>query len=72
MKKLIVMAVTMIMAVAANAQNPEKGLSFGVETAIGSEWELGVRGQYNFNKYIAWDVLNVKYAYDWIINYISH
>jgi len=65
MKKILMMAVALVMAVSANAQNPEKGLSWGVETAIGTEWELGARAQYNFNKYVAWDVLNVKYAYDW-------
>ncbi|MBQ7570803.1 MAG: hypothetical protein IJT19_01010 [Bacteroidaceae bacterium] len=65
MKKILMMAVALVMAVSANAQNPEKGLSWGVETAIGTEWELGVRAQYNFNQYFAWDVLNVKYAYDW-------
>ena len=65
MKKILMMAVALVMAVSANAQNPDKGLSWGVETSIGTEWELGGRAQYNFNKYVAWDVLNLKYAYDW-------
>lgn len=65
MKKVLMMAVALVMAVAVNAQNPEKGLSFAAETGIGSEWEIGARAQYNFNKYLALDLLSVKYAYDW-------
>ena len=65
MKKILTMAVALVMAVCANAQNPDKGISFAAEMGVGSELELGVRGQYNFNKYIALDLPVVKYAYDW-------
>ena len=65
MKKILTMAVALVMAVCANAQNPDKGISFAAEMGVGSELEIGVRGQYNFNKYIALDLPVVKYAYDW-------
>lgn len=66
MKKILSMVVVMLLGVASmQAQNPDKGLSFAVETGIGTEWELGARAQYNFNKYIAWDVVNLKYARDY-------
>lgn len=66
MKKILSMVVVMLLGVASmQAQNPDKGLSFAVETGIGSEWELGARAQYNFNKYVAWDVVNLKYAFDY-------
>ena len=47
----------------ANAQSKEKGLSWAVETGIGSEWELGGRAQYGINKYLALEGV-VKYALD--------
>lgn len=66
MKKILSMVVVMLLGVASmQAQNPDKGLSFALETGIGSEWELGARAQYNFNKYVAWDVVNLKYALDY-------
>lgn len=65
MKKILMMAVALVMSVAANAQNPDKGLSFAGELGVGSELELGVRGQYNFNKYFAVDLPVLKYAYDY-------
>ena len=65
MKKILTMAVALVMAVCANAQNPDKGISFAAEMGVGSELEIGVRGQYNFNKYIALDLPVLKYAYDY-------
>ena len=66
MKKILSMVVVMLLGVASmQAQNPDKGLSFAVETGIGTEWELGARAQYNFNKYVAIDILNLKYALDY-------
>ena len=65
MKKILMMAVALVMSLAANAQNPDKGLSFAGELGVGSELELGVRGQYNFNKYFAVDLPVLKYAFDW-------
>jgi len=64
-KFLSLIAVMMLSATSLMAQNPDKGWSAAAELGVGSELELGVRGQYNFNKYIAWDVLNLKYAYDY-------
>ncbi len=65
MKKLFMMAVALIMTTAMSAQDIEKGFSFASEVGIGSELELGVRAQYNFNKYFALDLPVVKYAYDY-------
>lgn len=65
MKKFLMTAVALIMAMAANAQNPDKGFSAAAELGVGSELEVGVRGQYNFNKYFALDLPVLKYAYDY-------
>lgn len=65
MKKILMVVVAMVMAVSANAQNPDKGFSAAAELGVGSELELGVRGQYNFNKYFALDLPVLKYAYDY-------
>lgn len=66
MKKIFsLIAVMLLGATSLFAQNPDKGLSWAVEGGIGSELEIGGRAQYNFNKYVAWDVLNAKYAYDY-------
>ena len=46
------------------AQSEEEGLSWAVETGIGSEWELGGRAQYSINKYLALEGV-VKYALDY-------
>ncbi len=66
MKKIFsLIAVMLLGATSLFAQNPDKGLSWAVEGGIGSEFEIGGRAQYNFNKYVAWDILNAKYAYDY-------
>ena len=65
MKKILSMVVVMLLgATSLMAQNPDKGLSFAVETGIGTEWELGARAQYNFNKYVAVEGV-LKYAFDY-------
>lgn len=65
MKKMLLMAVAFLMTTAMNAQNAEKGFSYAAEAGIGSELELGVRAQYNFNKYFALDLPVLKYARDY-------
>ncbi|MCF0199547.1 MAG: hypothetical protein HUK02_09530 [Bacteroidaceae bacterium] len=65
MKKLMTLLVAVLLAGAANAQAPEKGLSWAVEAGLGSQFEIGGRAQYNFNKYVAWDVLSLKYGHEW-------
>lgn len=65
MKKMLLMAVAFLMTTAMNAQNAEKGFSYAAEVGIGSELELGVRAQYNFNKYFALDLPVLKYARDY-------
>jgi len=65
MKKIFSMMVVMLLgATSLMAQNPDEGLSYAVETGIGTEWELGGRAQYNFNKYIAIEGV-AKYAFDY-------
>ncbi|MBP5380905.1 MAG: hypothetical protein J6Y39_04140 [Bacteroidaceae bacterium] len=65
MKKILMVVVAMVMAVSANAQNPDKGMSWAVEIGAGTELEIGGRLQKNFNKYFAWDVAVLKYAFDY-------
>lgn len=65
MKKILMMAVAMMMAVTVNAQNPDKGISLAGELGVGTELEVGGRLQYNFNKYFALDLPVVKYAFDY-------
>ena len=62
---MAMVAVMLMGSASLMAQNPDKGLSWAVETGIGTEWEIGGRAQYNFNQYVAWDVLNAKYALDY-------
>lgn len=65
MKKIFSMMVVMLLgATSLMAQNPDKGWSFAAETGVGTEWEIGGRAQYNFNKYIAVEGV-LKYAFDW-------
>lgn len=65
MKKILMVVVAMVMAVSANAQNPDKGMSWAVEIGAGTELEIGGRLQKNFNQYVAWDVAVLKYAFDY-------
>lgn len=64
MKKILMVVVAMVMAVSANAQNPDKGLSWAIELGAGTELGIGGRAQYNFNQYVAIE-LPVKYAFDY-------
>jgi hypothetical protein len=65
MKKILTLVVVMLLgATSLMAQNPDKGLSFAGEFGIGTEVQFGGRAQYNFNKYIALDIVSLKYAYD--------
>lgn len=65
MKKLMILLVAVLMGSAAASAQITKGLTWAVEGGIGSELELGARAQYDFNKYLAWDVASVKYAFDY-------
>lgn len=47
-----------------NNDKPKK-TSASVELGIGHEFEMGVLFKRNFNKYISWDILHVKYALDY-------
>lgn len=64
MKKLFIIAAMALSASSLFAQS-EKGFKWAAEIGLGTEFELGARAQYNFNKYVAWDVLTAKYAYDY-------
>lgn len=65
MKKIFTwMAVVLLGATSVKAQNPD-GLSWAVEAGVGTEFEVGGRAQYKLHDYVAWDVLNLKYAYDY-------
>ena len=65
MKKLMILLVAVLMGSATASAQITKGLTWAVEGGICSELELGVRAQYEFNKYLAWDVASVKYAFDY-------
>ncbi|MDO4211351.1 MAG: hypothetical protein Q4D23_06510 [Bacteroidales bacterium] len=64
MKKLFILATMALCASSLFAQN-DGGLKMALEAGAGTEVELGARGQYQLNKYLAWDVLGAKYAYDY-------
>lgn len=65
MKKILFLFAAMLLCSSTmKAQSEEKGLSWAVETGIGSEWELGARAQYGINKYLALEGV-VKYALDY-------
>ncbi len=65
MKKFLTLVVVALMSCTAVMAQKEKGLTWAVEGGIGSELELGGRAQYGLCKYLAWDVLNAKYAFDY-------
>jgi len=54
-----------LMSVSSMAQDNGKGLLWAAETGIGTELEVGMRGMYKFNKYLAWDILTLKYSFDY-------
>ncbi len=65
MKKLMALLVAVLFAGVANAQVPEKGLSWDVEASLGSQIEVAARAKYNFNQYVAWDIATLKYGHEW-------
>ena len=65
MKKLMVLAMVALMSTTMAMAQKDKSFNWAVEGGIGSEIELGGRIQKNFNQYLAWDVVNLKYAFDY-------
>lgn len=66
MKKMFVLLLVMVLgATSMKAQNTGKNPSWAAEFGIGSELELGARAQYGLNQYLSWDVLHLKYAFDY-------
>lgn len=66
MQKILTLSAMMMLGTASMAaENFTKGLNWAAEAGVGTELELGLRAQYQFNKYLAWDVLHAKYAYDY-------
>lgn len=47
-----------------NEKETIKKTSRALEIGIAKEFEIGFRFQRNFNKYLSWDILGIKYAYD--------
>lgn len=65
MKKIFALATALWLgAAAAQAQKPD-GLSFAAEAGVGTEAEVGLRAEYKLEKWLSWDVLHAKYAYDY-------
>ncbi len=64
MKKTIAIAAIACSAMQMQAQDIAKGMRFGAEFGIGSQVELGIRGEYAINQYLSWDVLTAKYAHE--------
>ncbi|MGN1255539.1 MAG: hypothetical protein ACI4UA_00060 [Bacteroidaceae bacterium] len=65
MKKVLVWAMVALMSTSTIMAQQEKGFTYAVEGGIGSEFEIGSRIQKNFNQYLAWDLFNLKYAFDY-------
>ena len=65
MKKFLLMIAVVLLGASSLKAQSLKDIKWAAEVGVGSELELGVRTQYNFNEYLAWDVLHVKYAYDY-------
>ena len=65
MKKLMLLVVVALMSTTMAMAQMEKVFSWAVEGGFGSEFEIGGRIQKNFNQYLAWDVVNLKYAFDY-------
>ncbi len=65
MKKFLLMISVMMLSVSSLKAQELKGFNVAAEVGVGNELELGLRAQHNFSEYLAWDVLHVKYAYDY-------
>ncbi len=65
MKKFLLMIAVVLLGASSLKAQSLKDIKWAAEVGVGSELELGVRTQYNFNEYLAWDVLHVKYAFDY-------
>ncbi len=57
------MAVLLLGASSVMAQKDE--VKVAVEAGVGTELEVGARAEYGLNKYLSWDVLHAKYAWDY-------
>lgn len=79
MKRIILSLLVVLSGMAAMAQTTTyegfgiygldvpkvKKTHFGLELSLAGEVGLGLRIQRNFGKYIAWDILQAKYTYDY-------
>ena len=65
MKKFLLMIAVVLLGASSLKAQSLKSFNWAAEVGVGTELELGVRAQHNFNEYLAWDVLHVKYAYDY-------
>lgn len=65
MKKVMIMLVAALMSCTTAMAKMDKDITWAAEVGAGSELELGGRAQYNFCPYLAWDILNLKYAFDY-------
>lgn len=71
MKKIMaLLAIVLLGTTSMMAQERIKNeTKFGAELGIGSELELGLRGELQLNDYLSWDILHAKYARDWQKNW---
>lgn len=79
MKRLLLTLLVAILSVTSFAQTTYEGFdiyglgstnkvkksTFGIELGLAKEVEVGIRFQRNFSKYVSWDILQFKYAYDY-------
>lgn len=66
MKRTATLAAVALLAIAPlSAQNIMQDATWSFEAGVGSELEMGLRAQRNFNEYVSWDILHAKYAFDY-------
>lgn len=68
MKKILSLLVAVLFVGVANAQSL-KSTTFALEAGFGSQVELSGRLERSFGKYLAWDIVTLKYAHAWDKNY---
>lgn len=75
-KKTFLLAALCLSATAVMAQvkNPFEKYDLGIELGYGydSSFNVAIRGQWHFNKYLTWDMLQIRRASDFNNTYDSH
>lgn len=68
MKKIFTMMAALLLG-ASSMMAQKDGVRVAIEAGAGTELEVGARAEYGFSKYLSWDILHAKYAWDYNKDY---